>query len=154
MDDIYMNGQRELLKELFNFFVAITKESHLCHVIIASSDGYFINRIYEDSKLKKTSAFFEVDYLNEKDTKYWLSHLKEESSITAYTLTDKQVNTIWNYFSGSAWEISHILGELLNFTNNNQIQESDLMHIIQNKLILIKGNSIITQKLTKVKSIV
>ncbi|KPA15139.1 ATP-binding protein, partial [Candidatus Magnetomorum sp. HK-1] len=31
LEDIYLNGQRELLKELFNFFVAITKESHLCH---------------------------------------------------------------------------------------------------------------------------
>jgi hypothetical protein len=42
LEDIYLNDQRQLLKELFNFFVAITKESHLCHVIIASSDGYFI----------------------------------------------------------------------------------------------------------------
>ena len=50
LEGIYMNGQRELVKELFNFFVAITKESHLCHVIIASSDGYFIQRIYGSSE--------------------------------------------------------------------------------------------------------
>ena len=50
LEGIYMNGQRELLKDLFNFFVAITKESHLCHVIIASSDGYFIQRIYGSSE--------------------------------------------------------------------------------------------------------
>ena len=43
------------------FFVALTKESKLCHVIIASSDGYFMNRIYNDSKLSKTSSFYEVD---------------------------------------------------------------------------------------------
>ena len=76
LENIYLNGQRELLKELFNFFVAMTKESHLCHVIISSSDGYFMNRIYEDSKLSKTSEFFEIDYLNEQDTKYWLTHLE------------------------------------------------------------------------------
>jgi len=29
LEDIYINGQRDLLKELFNFFVALTKESHL-----------------------------------------------------------------------------------------------------------------------------
>ena len=151
LDDIYLNGQRELLKELFNFFVAITKESHLCHVIIASSDGYFINRIYEDSKLKKTSAFFEVDYLNEKDTKYWLSHLKEESSITAYTLTDSQIHTIWSYFGGSVWEISFILGELLNVTNNNQIQDNDLMQVIQKQIDMNKGNFNYYAKINKSK---
>ena len=58
LEGIYMNGQRELVKELFNFFVAITKESHLCHVIIASSDGYFIQCIYDDSRLKKPAAFW------------------------------------------------------------------------------------------------
>ena len=75
LEGIYMNGQRELLKELFNFFVAISKESHLCHVIIASSDGYFIERIYNDSKLKKTSKFLSVDYLNEDDIYFWLRDL-------------------------------------------------------------------------------
>jgi len=151
LDDIYLNGQRDLLKELFNFFVAITKESHLCHVMIASSDGYFINRIYEDSKLKKTSIFFEVDYLNEKDIRYWLSHLKEESSITAYTLTQKQIKTIWKYFGGSVWEISHILGELLNFTKNNQIQETDLKQVIHKQIDMNKGKFNYYAKINKSK---
>ena len=39
LEDIYLNGQRLLIKELFNFFVAMTKESHLCHILISSSDG-------------------------------------------------------------------------------------------------------------------
>jgi len=151
LDDIYLNGQRDLLKELFNFFVAITKESHLCHVMIASSDGYFINRIYEDSKLRKTSIFFEVDYLNEKDTKYWLSHLKEESSISAYTLTDRQINTIWDFIGGSAWEISNILGELLNFSNNDKIHDTDLMQVIQKQIDFNKGKYNYYAKINKSK---
>ena len=74
LEGLYMNGHkdREIIKELFNFFVAITKESHLCHVIIGSSDGYFIERIYNDSKLRKTSAFLKVDYLDKEQTMYWL----------------------------------------------------------------------------------
>ena len=52
---IYMNGQRELIKELFNFFVAMTKQSHLCHFLIASADGYFIEKVYNDSKLRPGS---------------------------------------------------------------------------------------------------
>ena len=84
LEGIYMNGQRELVKELFNFFVAITKESHLCHVIIASSDGYFIQCIYDDSRLKKTSSFLAVDYLSESDVAYWLDNLAQESNISEY----------------------------------------------------------------------
>jgi len=125
LEDIYLNGQRELLKELFNFFVAITKESHLCHVIIASSDGYFMKRIYEDSKLSKTSKFYSVDYLNESDTKYWLNHLESESAITRFKLSSSQIDMIWKYFGGSMWEISSFLGELLQYSKD---------HIISNDL--------------------
>jgi len=126
LDNIYMNGQRELLKELFNFFVAITKESHTCHVIISSSDGYFLNRIYEDCKLSKTSNFLEIDYLNKEEIKYWLSNLEKESSIKAFVLSDFQIETIWHYFGGSIWEISNILGELLNDAVNKKISDEDL----------------------------
>ena len=45
----------------------MTKESHLAHIIIASSDGYFLDTVYTDSKLKKTSVFYKVDYLSKED---------------------------------------------------------------------------------------
>ena len=139
LEDVYINGQRELLKELFNFFVSITKESHLCHVIIASSDGYFLNRIYNDSKLTKTSSFLEVDYLNQQDTIEWLSHLKENSSITAYTLSDSQIGTVWKYLGGSAWEISKLLSDLMSFANNNIINDRDLNQIIDQFILINTG---------------
>ena len=113
LEGIYINGQRELLKELFNFFVAMTKESHLCHVLIASSDGYFIERIYNDSKLKKTSRFMEVAYLSQKDVNGWLSNLERESAIKGYTLTPEQIERAWQTFGGSCWEISRFLGDIL-----------------------------------------
>ncbi|ETR68337.1 MAG: ATPase [Candidatus Magnetoglobus multicellularis str. Araruama] len=134
LDDIYMNGQRELLKELFNFFVAMTKESHLCHVIIASSDGYFLKRIYEDSKLAKTSKYYSVDYLNEADTHYWLNHLESESAIASFKLTDSQINLIWKYFGGSMWEISDLLGDLIPCSKNSKISDEVLMSNIQKRI--------------------
>jgi len=134
LEDIYMNGQRELLKELFNFFVAMTKESHLCHVIIASSDGYFMKRIYEDSKLSKTSKYYAVEYLDETDTKYWLKHLESESAITSFKLTDSQIDLIWKYFGGSMWEISDVLGELMNCSKNKKISDEYLNNIIQRRI--------------------
>ena len=128
LEDIYLNGQRKLLKELFNFFVAITKESHLCHVIITSSDGYFMKRIFEDSKLTKTSRFYLVDYLTKKDTQYWLNHLESESAITRFKLSETQIELIWKYLGGSMWEISDLLGEIQLFTKNNSIPD-DLLNI-------------------------
>ena len=139
LDNIYMNGQRELLKELFNFFVSITKESHLCHVVIASSDGYFMNRLYDDSKLSKTSKFLEIEYFDEQTTKTWLSNLEKENSITSFTLTNTQIDTIWKYFGGSIWEIVSVLGDLINFAENNKIKNKDLKNVIQTMIVLNKG---------------
>jgi len=57
LEDIYINGSRELLKEFLNFCVALTKETHLSHVVILTSNTIFLNKIYNDSKLKETSIF-------------------------------------------------------------------------------------------------
>ncbi len=126
LNDIYMAGQRELLKELFNFFVAMTKESHLCHIIISSSDAYFIERIYNDSKLIKTSSFFEVDYLPKEDVLYWLNNLEKESRIRNLTLTNKQIEKIWYYFGGSVWEISKFLSSLIDIQKNNKVTDEQI----------------------------
>lgn len=109
---IYMNGQRALITELFNFFVAMTKESHLAHVIISSSDGYFIDTVYKDSRLKKTSSFFKVDYLSEEDVYEWLENLEKYSRITDYCLTGGDIEKIWDVVGGSMWEIQKILTDL------------------------------------------
>ena len=112
LGNIYMNGQRELINELFNFFVAMTKESHLSHIIISSSDGYFIDTIYNDSKLKKTSRFYKLDYLPEKDVREWLFNLDKYSKITNFELTEEGIQKIWDVVGGSAWEIQCVLSEL------------------------------------------
>ena len=112
LDHIYMNGQRELITELFNFFVAMTKESHLAHVMISSSDGYFIDTVYKDSRLKKTSSFFKVDYLSKEDVYEWLENLERYSRITDYRLTGGDIEKIWDVVGGSMWEIQKILTDL------------------------------------------
>ena len=112
LDQIYVNGQRELITELFNFFVAMTKESHLAHVIISSSDGYFVDTVYKDSRLKKTSSFFKVDYLSKEDVCEWLENLGKYSKITDYRLTRSDIEKIWDVVGGSMWEIQKILTDL------------------------------------------
>jgi AAA+ ATPase superfamily predicted ATPase len=114
LDKVYMNNGRDqrLIIELFNFFVAMTKESHLAHVIISSSDGYFINRVFTDSRLKKTSKFYKVDYLPEEDVMEWLLNLEKYSKIKDYTLTGEDAREIWDTVGGSMWEIQDILSDL------------------------------------------
>jgi len=139
LEGIYLNGQRELLKELFNFFVAMTKESHLCHVIIASSDGYFIEKIYNDSKLKKTSRFLEVDYLAREDVLFWLNDLAGQSKIKAFTLSDSQIEAIWDTLGGSCWEISAFLGDLLRVAEDGQIGAENLTELVEKKKITTRS---------------
>jgi AAA+ ATPase superfamily predicted ATPase len=114
IDHLYMNNGKEhrVIIELFNFFVAMTKESHLAHVIIASSDGYFLNTVYIDSKLKKCSTFYKVDYLDKEDVMEWLLNLEKYSKIKDYILTETDAEKIWDTVAGSMWEIQYILSQL------------------------------------------
>ncbi|HLP47951.1 MAG TPA: ATP-binding protein, partial [Candidatus Kapabacteria bacterium] len=114
LDKIYLDNdkERQLIKALFNFFVAMTKESHLAHIIIASSDGYFLNTVYNDSKLKKCSEFFKVDYLKKEDVMEWLLNLEKYSKIKDYTLAEADAEKIWDTVGGSMWEIQAILTAL------------------------------------------
>jgi len=129
LDFIYFNSQRELIKELINFFVAMTKESHLCHVLMSSSDGYFIEKLYNDSKLKKTSELFEVDYLPKEDIIYWLNNLEKESKIKDYSLSQAQIEYVWEHFGGSIWEISNLLGKFLSVCRDGKVPDEEVQKI-------------------------
>ena len=113
----------------------MTKESHLCHVLLSSSDGYFIEKIYNDSKLKKTSKLFEVDYLPNEDIVYWLNNLEKESDIRDYTLTDFQIEYIWDHFVGSLWEISVLLGDFLRVCRNGKVSDENMGAIAERYLL-------------------
>jgi len=114
LEKIYLDNdkERQLITALFNFFVAMTKQAHLAHVIIASSDGYFLNTVYIDSKLKKCSTFYKVDYLRKEDVMEWLLNLEKYSKIKDYSLTEADAEKIWDTVGGSMWEIQDILSQL------------------------------------------
>jgi AAA+ ATPase superfamily predicted ATPase len=113
LDGLYMpDRQKRLMVELMNFFVAMTKESHLCHVIIASSDAFFIEQVYVDTKLRKTSKFMKLDYLERDDVFEWLSDIRKYNKVKEYTLDREQIELIWDTVGGSAWEIYSILEDM------------------------------------------
>jgi AAA+ ATPase superfamily predicted ATPase len=114
LDKVYLNDdkERQLITALFNFFVAMTKQAHLAHIIIASSDGYFLNTVYIDSKLKKCSTFYKIDYLTKEDVMEWLLNLEKYSKIKDYSLAEADAEKIWDTVGGSMWEIQDILNDL------------------------------------------
>ncbi len=114
LEKIYLDNdkERQLITALFNFFVAMTKQAHLAHIIIASSDGYFLNTVYIDSRLKKSSTFYKVDYLAREDVMEWLLNLEKYSKIKDYSLTEADAKKIWDTVGGSMWEIQDILSQL------------------------------------------
>ncbi|WP_022670382.1 ATP-binding protein [Hippea alviniae] len=100
LEDIYINGDRELLKEFLNFCVSLTKETHLSHVVILSSNTVFIDRIYNDAKLKKTSKFFKVDHLDKSIVVEWLS---------SEGYTEEEINLIYDYLGGCIPDIQRMM---------------------------------------------
>ena len=65
--------------------------------------------------------------------------MEKSSSIYSYTLTDRQIETIWTYLGGSIWEISFLLNELIPYANNTKINDTDLMEIIQRLISINQG---------------
>ncbi|XRO77113.1 ATP-binding protein [Methanocaldococcus sp. 10A] len=99
LKNIYFNGNKSLLNELFNLFVSLTKMEHLCHVICLTSDTLFIDEIYRNSTLKNASEYYLIDWLNKDDIK---NILKEES------FSNDEINYAINYLS-LPYEISQLI---------------------------------------------
>jgi len=85
-----------LVEELWKFFIALTKQNHLAHVICLTSDSYYIEELYSHTKLKNTSYYYLVDHLEKKDIVNWL---KSED------FTDEVIEYFWENLWGSVWEI-------------------------------------------------
>lgn len=101
LQGIYMNGEvreRELLSEFFNFLVRLTKETHLAHVVVMTSETLFLEKIYNHSKLAETSDFYKVGHLGPFQVEEWL---RQEG------IEDKAViQLIWDYVGGSAHRVN------------------------------------------------
>jgi hypothetical protein len=113
----------------------MTKERHLCHVLLSSSDGYFIEKLYNDSRLRKTSELFEIDYLPKEDIVYWLNNLEKESSIRDYVLSPSQIEYVWDHFGGSIWEISSLLGQFLRVCRDGKVDDANMEKIVERYLL-------------------
>ena len=86
--DVKINGP--LIYELFNFFIRLTKETHLCHVFCLTSDSLFVEQIYSEAMLQGRARYMLVDDFDYETT---VGFLKKY-------LGDDEINLVWNYFGG------------------------------------------------------
>ena len=102
LKDIYLNGgsQRSLVKELFNFFVRLTKVLHLSHVIVMTSDTFFIEQVYADSTLVNTSRFYLVDFFDDETTK---------EILISEGLSEEDASYAVKHIGGVPWMIEEVL---------------------------------------------
>jgi len=115
LEDIYLNEDKYLLKEFLNFCVRLTKELHLAHVVILSSNTLFINQIYNEAKLKVTSEFKEINHMNKEATFEYL----EIKGI-------KEKELVWDYLGGTIAQIQKMLFKSKYFNTLKEYLDSEL----------------------------
>ncbi len=101
LQSIYMNGEvreRHLLTEFFNFLVRLTKETHIAHIVVMTSETLFLEKIYNYAKLAETSDFYKIGHLSLDEVREWLSHEGIEDEAV--------IDLIWEYVGGSAHRIN------------------------------------------------
>ena len=80
-----------LVYELFNLFIRLTKELHICHVFAVTSDSLFIERVYSEAMLQGRCRYLLVDDFDYETTK---SFLKK------YGFSKEEIELVWNYLGG------------------------------------------------------
>jgi AAA+ ATPase superfamily predicted ATPase len=80
-----------LIYRLFNFFVRLTKELHVCHVFAITSDSLFIERVYSEAMLQGRAEYLLVDDFDYSTT---------EKFLRKHGFDKKEIELVWNYFGG------------------------------------------------------
>jgi AAA+ ATPase superfamily predicted ATPase len=87
--DVKVNGS--LIYELFNFFIDLTKELHLAHVFVITSDSLFIERVYSEAMLEGRCRYLLVDDFDYETTMEFLDK---------YKFSEKEKEAVWEYCGG------------------------------------------------------
>ncbi len=119
--DMKINGF--LIYELFNYFVDLTKELHLCHVFCLSSDSLFIERVYNEAMLENRASYILVDDFDKETSLKFMDFLSEE--ILNKKLSDEDKELIYSYVGGKPILIETVINSL-RYENLEDILESML----------------------------
>ena len=126
--DVVLNGQKYLLKELFQFLVSLTKEQHLCHVFCLSSDSLFIEYVYNTGELEGRAKYILVDDFDKETALKFIDFLAKEVLNKELSEDDKEL--IYSYVGGKPIDIIYVIRES-NYKNIDYILEYMLKNEIQ-----------------------
>jgi AAA+ ATPase superfamily predicted ATPase len=76
-----------LIYKLFNFFVRLTKELHLAHVFVATSDSLFMEDVYSEAMFEGRCRYLLVDDFDRETTSAFLKK---------HGFTDGETAIAWN----------------------------------------------------------
>jgi AAA+ ATPase superfamily predicted ATPase len=89
-----------VLDRLFNFMVRLTKETHLCHCLCATSDCLFIEDVYSNARLEGRAKYLLVDDLGKEDA----FRVYEK-----FGFEDKKL--VWDYIGGKVGDMVMLFEE-------------------------------------------
>ena len=112
--DIKINGL--LMYKLFNFFIRLSKELHLCHIFAVSSDSLFIEQVYSEAMLQGRSRHLLVDDFDEDITMNFLDE---------YGFTSAEKEVVWEYCGGKPI----CLVELMNTEDKRKRKAEEMLGI-------------------------
>ncbi len=96
--DLEINGK--LIYKLFNFFIGLTKELHICHVFALSSDSLFIERVYAEAMLEGRTNYLLVDDFDKETARKFLEK---------YNFGDTDIAI--QYFGGKPGDLIKLLAQ-------------------------------------------
>ena len=104
--DVNVNGS--LIYELFNFFIDLTKELHLCHVFVVTSDSIFIERVYSEAMLSGRCEYLRVDDFDYEQTMGFLD---------SYGFNRQEKESIWRGVGGKPVSLVKLVNAKLSGKN-------------------------------------
>ncbi|WP_456373368.1 ATP-binding protein [Methanocaldococcus sp.] len=132
IDDMKINGF--LIYELFNYFINLTKELHLCHVFCLSSDSLFIEKVYNVAMLDGRAKYVLVDDFNKENALKFMDFLAKE--ILNKNLSNEEKELIYSYVGGKPSDIYSVIDEMRYGELNNILNEMLKIEISKLKYFL------------------
>ena len=101
--DVYVAENRNLIDELFDFFIALSKVYHFANVFVATSDTFFIEEIWTRSRLEGSAHYFKVEWLDESEVRNFLIE---------NGLSEGEADLVIEKIGGHPWALSELLGHV------------------------------------------
>jgi len=127
LKDIANSKGNLLLDNLFNFFVHMTKETHVCHCFAISSDSVFIQQIYGNARLEGRSNFLLIDDLDRD---------RALEMYDRFGFQDKE--RVWSYIGGKIGDMVILHTWLQRGYDLTESLET-MLNIVTNRLKLVEA---------------